>query len=217
MKNLKVFLTVFLGVCLVFNLVGCTNSENKENEVDNSSLMESEVQRINKENLGVSLDLSGEFADCSVVDLSEEASKNEIEHSIGGFEIYKTINEDEVLLSRILVVRNEGLQDPIVRSVFPFTFQGNDYSVVVSLPLSDTASDNYTTVQNLQSDLLSNQLMTLFLDESVLPTLTENEVGNEIEDNLESVNDIEESLNDVEESLNNNEDINEQDDVSGLE
>lgn len=210
MKNLKVFLTVFFGVCLIFNLAGCTNSENKENEVDNSSLMEPEVQRINKENLGVSLDLSGEFADCSVVDLSEEASRVEIEASIGGFEIYKTINEDEVLLSRILVVRNEGLQDPIVRSVFPFTFQGNDYSVVVSLPLSDTASDNYTTIQNLQSDLLSNQLMTLFLDESVLPILTESEVSTTIEETLKGSNEIEETLK-------GNEGINEQNEVSGME
>lgn len=162
-----------LCLCLLFTftLFGCS-SNNVEDNVNTNESESAEnsgmPQSVNKTELGISMELTGDYSDCEVSDLSSEELATFGNQVLGGFSIKKDIEGTVYTLSNVAVVNNESLSTSEIRSQYPYIYSGREYSIVATLPLIDNSdSDVYDTVMSLQTGVI-HQLCTIFFDEESL-------------------------------------------------
>lgn len=163
-----------LCFCFIFTftLFGCSSSNNVEDNVNTNESENAEnsdlPQSVNKTDLGISMELTGEYSDCEVSDLSSEELATFGDQVLGGFSIKKDIDGTVYTLSNVAVVNNESLSTSEIRSQYPYIYSGSEYSIVATLPLIDNSdSDVYDTVMSLQTGVIQ-QLCTIFFDEESL-------------------------------------------------
>lgn len=163
-----------LCLCLLFTftLFGCSSGNNVEDDVSTNESENTEnpgmPQSVNKTELGISMELTGEYSDCKVSDLSNDELATFGNQVLGGFSIKKDIDGTVYTLSNVAVVNNESLSTSEIRAQYPYIYSGSEYSIVATLPLIDNSdSDVYDTVMSLQTGVIQ-QLCTIFFDEESL-------------------------------------------------
>lgn len=174
-------------LCL-FMLFGCGNNKVEDNVTTNDTDITTEngmPQSVNKSDLGISMELTGDYSDCMVSDLSDDeliAFGNQV---LGGFSIKKDIDGTVYTLSNVAVVNNESLSTSEIRAQYPYIYSGREYSVVATLPLIDnTDSDVYDTVMSLQTGVIQ-QLCTIFFDEENISSSGSETLENSSTNNVE--------------------------------
>lgn len=157
----KRLIALSLVVVMALSLTACGGSN-----VDSDETSEEQVQSqsVNKSNLGITMELSQDYADCIVTDIP---SANLEEGMQGGFTISKEIDGIEYALADVYVVDNSLVETADQRSSYPYIFSGTQYSIAAKLPMSDTKSEDYELVSNLQSGVLQ-QLTSIFFSEDTL-------------------------------------------------
>ena len=182
MINKKVF-SICLIILLALGITACSSEkkddlENNVNPIEVVSTLETNVltneeevvetekelspKEVIKEELGITMTLTGDFVDTEIYDLNKNTLSEITELSIGGFSISKKMNEKNYSLVNILVVENEAINETEERLKFPYIFAGNKYSVVAILPVSDNQD-----VIKIQSEIIQ-QLSTIFFDEALI-------------------------------------------------
>lgn len=172
-SNLKKLGTLLLAGMMTLSICACSDKttdpdeSTSPNETDTNLEEQVESQVVSRSNLGVTLDLSMEYADCEVVDLELGRVEELAPGAIGGFSINKAVGESSYTLANVLVVPNTSVDTPEKRAGFPYIFSGSTYSVVGLLPIINTTGEEYEQASQLQTGIL-NQLCTIFFDEQTL-------------------------------------------------
>lgn len=219
---MKKYLSLLLGVALILSLAACgsTDKNNNETSIDEQVSENSEAententenlavfQDVNKPEVGLTMSLTGEYADCIITDLTEEQYKAINETAINGFNISKTINGKDYILSTVAVISNGAVSTPEQRASFPYIFAGSSYSIVATLPMADMSdTEVYEKISQLQAGIMQ-QLCTIFFDETSLTT-------DSVENGTINVDNVVESEVVVEtESIHENETTNESEAMS---
>lgn len=181
-SNLKKLGTLLLAGMMALSICACSDKttdpdeSTSPNETDTNLEEQVESQVVSRSNLGVTLDLSMEYADCEVVDLEPGRVEELAPGAIGGFSINKAVGGSSYTLANVLVVPNTSVDTPEKRAGFPYIFSGSTYSVVGLLPIINTTGEEYEQASQLQTGIL-NQLCTIFFDEQTLIGSLGGEVG----------------------------------------
>lgn len=172
-SNIKRLGMLLIVGIMAFSICACsdktTDPDESEapNETDANMEEHVESQVVSRSSLGITLDLSMEYADCEITDLTSEHVEELAPGAIGGFSINKTVGDSSYTLANVLVVPNTSVDTPEKRAGFPYIFSGSTYSVVGLLPIVDATGEDYEQASQLQTGIL-NQLCTIFFDEQTL-------------------------------------------------
>ena len=186
--KVKKLLALLLVLVCVFSLAACQKNDNLDNTKVDTEVVDGETlenttdgndstsenilltQNINRSELGLTMELSGNYSDCKVVDLDESGYKAISDKAIAGFNIVKTLNGADYILSSIAVVDSSATQSSEDRAKFPYIFAGSGYSIVATLPTCNASDSSvYEQINQLQAGIMQ-QLCTIFFDESALTT-----------------------------------------------
>lgn len=172
MKKFKGIVAMAMATTMMFTLAACGNKDTDGKVTNSDEVLQTENERgevnvVNKPELGITMELDGEYADCKTADLSEDEVNSYVPGGYKGFKIIKEIGGVEHTLSNVIIAKSELASDPQIRGQFPYIYSGDKYTVLVNMQMiSDAAVDN-ETASRLNAGLMT-QLTTMFFDESMM-------------------------------------------------
>ena len=184
MKKFRRIFTLAMALSMVLTLASCGNKDNpgdtssETENVEGIELQEQgKINLVNKPELGITMELSGDYFDCQVVDLSQDEVDLYVKGGFKGFKLVKEIGGVKHTLSNIIVVESELASDPQVRGQFPYIYSGDKYTVLVNMQAINDPSVDSDTASRLNSGLMG-QLTTMFFDESMMvATMSSNDTN----------------------------------------
>ena len=172
MKKFRRIAAMATATTMMFTLAACGNKDTDGEVTNSDEVLQAENERgevnvVNKPELGITMELDGEYADCKTADLSEDEVNSYVPGGYKGFKIIKEIGGVEHTLSNVIIAKSELASDPQIRGQFPYIYSGDKYTVLVNMQMiSDAAVDN-ETASRLNAGLMT-QLTTMFFDESMM-------------------------------------------------
>ena len=182
----------FLSFIMILGLVACSNNVEKnvetedneeefvelvaENNIEEADIFAPEIseddsmkipdKEIEKLNLGIRMTLTDDFADCIDKDLSAEQLTAISSEAIGGFSLVKTLNNEEYILSELVVLPSSVVATPEESAKFPYLFRGNNYTIIATIPqLTEDDGDAYNEAIDIQNKIMI-QLASIIFDET---------------------------------------------------